>query len=217
MKTISTTAIVALMTTSLGFAAVAPAMAQPAPVHKQFHMQRGEGDGRAMIRHHRGDLAGPHAGGLGGLLSFGRDAERIEIALVRLSYRLDLTDEQQALLDDLRTAAVAAQADFAAATEAARPEPVEGERPDIAARLQMRIAFETAHVAALTAVQPAFEAFFASLTDEQLESLKPQRHERPGRPGAERPDAPAPDAPAPEAPAEDAPAPADEAPAPANG
>ena len=140
-----------------------------------FHLRQGHGP--------MGDQRG------GDFLNFGRGAEAIEIALVRLSHRIDMTAEQQALFDTLKTSALSAAADFAAATEGLRPTPpVEGEAatataPDIAQRLENRIAIETAHLAALEAVQPAATAFFDSLTDEQKAQLMPERPDRDGMPG----------------------------------
>ena len=189
MKTISTTAIVAVMTAALGLSAVAPAMAQqPAPLHKQNEMQRpGEGPGHHAPRPGQDGPrhGGPERGGmLGGLLDFGRDGENIEVALVRLSHRIELTDEQKTLLETFKTAALSAQADFATAVDAVRPAPPAAgatrERPDIVASLDRRIAMEQAHVAALTAVKPSFEAFFTSLTDEQKAQLMPQREQHMG-------------------------------------
>ncbi|MGV8956071.1 MAG: Spy/CpxP family protein refolding chaperone [Cypionkella sp.] len=219
MKTISTTAIVAVMTAAIGLSAIAPVMAQPAgPLHKQNQMQPGEGPG-----HHRPQRPGqdgprndgPGRGGmLGGLLDFGRNGENIEVALVRLSHRIELTAEQNALLETFKTAALAAQADFATAVDAVRPAPPAAgatrERPDIVASLDRRISMEKAHVDALTAVQPSFEAFFTSLTEEQKAQVMPQREQHmgwqghqgkrpmPGQPG----ELPAPGAPG--APADDA-------------
>ena len=201
MKTISTTAIVAVMTAALGLSAVAPAMAQQAgPRHQQNELQK-DGPGRHFDGQHPGQdgprHGGPGRGGLlGGLLDFGRDGENIEVALVRLSHRIELTDAQKTLLETFKTAALAAQADFATAVDAVRPAPPEAgatrERPDIVASLDRRITMEKAHVDALTAVKPSFEAFFTSLTDEQKAKLAPQREEHmgwqgkrpmPGQPG----------------------------------
>lgn len=182
MKTISTTAIVALMTVSVGLAAAAPAMAQQA--QPRFHQQmQHPGDG--ANRPGNNQRPGRDAAGLGGLLSFGRDSERLEVALVRLAHRIDLTDAQKTLLESFKTAALAAQADFTKVVDAGRPEaPAAGapraQRPDIVARLDQRIALETAHVAALTAVQPSFQAFITSLTDEQKAQLMPQHNQRNG-------------------------------------
>lgn len=202
MKTISTTAIVAVMTAAIGLGAMAPAMAQDAgQIQVQRHMhQKGDGPDRQFGNDGGRRFGGP--GLLGGLLNFGRDGEMIEIALVRLSHKIELTDEQKALLETFKTDALAAQADFAGVLDTIRPAaPAEGattpERPDMAAQLDKRIALESAHVAALTAVQPSFEAFFNSLTDAQKAELVPQRGERMGMqghqgkgPGMHRPGAP---------------------------
>ncbi|WP_375451524.1 Spy/CpxP family protein refolding chaperone [uncultured Devosia sp.] len=225
MKTISTTAIIAVMTATIGFSAVAPVMAQQAdqPSFGQFHQQRGDGPN---VHQQRGNGPDRHAGNPGGrrgagmlgqILDFGRGGENLEIALVRLSHRIDLTDEQKTLLETLKTDALAAQASFAGVVDATRPAAPSqtAQRPDMVEQLDQRIALENAHVDALTAVQPAFEAFFASLSDEQKAQLMPQRerhmgmngrpdmgpgqHHRP-RPGMMAPATP-PAPPAPEAPA----------------
>ncbi len=177
MKTITTTAIVALMAASIGLSAAAPAMAQQGMPNMQRHMhQQGEGPNRHFGNDGPRRPMMARTGMFGGLLSFGRTSERLEIALVRLSHRIELTDAQKPLLDSFKTAALAAQADYAEALAAARPARTAGaERPDIADRLGTRIAVEKAHLDALTAVQPTFEAFFASLTDAQKANLMPQR------------------------------------------
>lgn len=186
MKTISTTAIVAVLTAAIGLGAVAPAMAQPqGQPHMQQQMQQ-RGDGQHRQFNHDGARR-PGAGGMfGGLLDFGRSSEQLEIALVRLSHRIDLTAEQTTLLDTFKTDALAAQADFSKAVEANRPDAADAtatataEKPDIVARLGNRIALEKAHVDALTAVQPSFEAFFNSLTDAQKAELMPQQQRHTG-------------------------------------
>lgn len=177
-------AIVALMTASIGLSAAAPAFAQElAPGQAQpsgpgFH-----------IRHHNQGPHGGMGGGMGGgaFLSFERGAEAIEIALVRLSHRIELTAEQQPLFDAFKAAALSAAADFASATESLRPSaPAEGETPvmpDLAERLENAIALQKERLAALEAVQPAASAFFDSLTDEQNTALAPQRPDRDGMPG----------------------------------
>lgn len=181
MKTIATTAIVALMTAAIGLTAIAPTYAQeatPAPAQEQ-----GKGPGL----HFRHNNQGPRQGGFGDLLGFERGAEAVEIALVRLSHAIELTAEQQILFDTLKTDALAAAETFSTAVEGLRPAaPAEGqtaELPDISERFENRIAIETAHLAALEAVQPSLTAFFDSLTDEQKAELAPQRHDRNGGPG----------------------------------
>ncbi|WDR05139.1 Spy/CpxP family protein refolding chaperone [Devosia rhodophyticola] len=181
MKTIHSTAIIALMTAALGLSAVAPVAAQSAtPVAqtkagdntKMADMgQRGNGQ-----RQH-GNLANRNArgGALGGLLNFRRGAEGIEIAVVKISHAIDLTDQQKTLLDDLKTTALAAQGNFAATVSAARPAADANTQPDMVDRIKSRAAIETAHADALTKVLPRLEAFADSLTDEQKTKLAPQR------------------------------------------
>ena len=186
MKTITTSAIVALMTATIGLSAIAPAFAQNA-TPAQTQAQNGPGMQFRQGNQGHGQMGGPRGGG--DFLDFGRGVEAVEIAMVRLSHRIELTAEQQPLFDALKATALSAAADFAAATEGLRPTPpVAGETttataPDMTERLENRIAIETAHLAALEAVQPAAAAFFDSLTDEQKAQLTPQRPDRDGMPG----------------------------------
>ncbi len=87
MKTITTAAIVALMTATLGFSAVAPAFAQSEGL---IQVQPQDGSDRHMHQRDQGPRRGDGLrGGMRGgsdLLSFERGAEAIEIALVRLSH-----------------------------------------------------------------------------------------------------------------------------------
>ena len=178
MKTISTKAIVALMAATLGLSVAAPAFAQEsapmAPAQQAEAGQPGPHGPRGMDNGPRGRNGGP-----GELLSFERGAEGIEIALVRLSHRLELTTEQQSLFDTLKTSALAAAADFETATEGLRrTKPAAGEtptRPSVPDMLENRIAIDTARLAALQSVQPSAAAFFDSLTDEQNTQLMPPR------------------------------------------
>lgn len=179
MKTISTTAIVALMTASIGLGVIAPALAQDAVAPATAQAQPADPAGAE-----RGFRNGPgmrHGGGMG-LFNIERGAEAIEIAIVRLSHAIEMTDEQTVLLEALKTDALAAAAAFETATDGLRPTPpAEGkfaERPDISERFDNRIALESARLDALEAVQPAFTAFFGSLTDEQKADLVPERGDR---------------------------------------
>lgn len=178
MKTISTTAIVALMTATIGLGAVAPALAQDAGAAAPAAQAQPADPSQAG---ERGFRNGPGMRQGGGLFDFRGGGEAIEIAIVRLSHAIELTDEQTVLLEALKADALAAAAAFETATEGLRPTPpAEGEtaeRPDISERFDNRIAIETAHLAALQAVQPAFTAFFDSLTDEQKAELLPERGE----------------------------------------
>jgi hypothetical protein len=182
MKTISTAAIVALMAASIGLGALAPAMAQnaaagTAPAAQNQPMGPANGTERGF----RNGPGMPQGDGIG-LFNIERGAEAIEIAAVRLSHAIDLTDEQTVLLEALKADALAAAAAFDAATEGLRPtRPADGdtaERPDISERFDNRIAIETARLAALEAVQPAFTAFFDSLTDDQKAELAAQHGDR---------------------------------------
>ena len=180
MKTISTSAIVALMTASIGLGAVAPALAQDAPPPPAAEAPAT-------------DIAKPPAqimrrGGGVGFFDMARGAEAVEIAIVRLSHAIDLTEEQTVLLEDLKTDALAAAAAFETATQGLRPSATaEGDtaaaRPSISERFDNHIALQAAQLAALEAVQPSFTAFFDSLTDDQQAALQPERGDRPGPAG----------------------------------
>tara|TARA_R110002124_G_scaffold36451_19_gene117516 strand:+ start:187 stop:897 length:711 start_codon:yes stop_codon:yes gene_type:complete len=189
MKTFQTSAVVALMTAAIGLSAIAPSYAQdatppappatrpmPAPgVDPMGNMRPHDGPGQAGPRQN-----GPR--GMAGFIGFERGAEAVEIALVRLSHAIDMTAEQQALYDTLKTDTLAAAEKFSAAVEGLRPAaPAEGQtaqRFDISKGLETRIALETAHLDALKAVQPSVTAFFDSLTDEQKAELTAARAER---------------------------------------
>ncbi len=119
---------------------------------------------------------GGERGGLLGLVCSPEGADRLEHMLLTISQRTDLTTEQQPLFDTLKTAALTAQTDFADACAAALPDRgAEAARPDLADRLKTRLDIEKAHVEAMAAVVPAFEAFYGSLTDAQKQQLEPRR------------------------------------------
>lgn len=175
MKTISKTAVVALLTATLGTTALVPVFAQEtAPRAPQAQH---EGNFR---NHHQGP-GGPGGRFGGDFFSVERGAEAIDVALVRLSHRVDLTAEQQPLFDAFKSSALTAAETFATATADLRPTPpAEGETPtapNLADRLDTAIAIQTARLDALKAVQPDAKAFFDSLTEEQTASLMPQRPE----------------------------------------
>mgnify|MGYP000949472502 CR=1 FL=1 len=176
-------AVIAIVATTMSLAAFTPAANAAGP-------DRGDRDGRKFQTHRQ---AGP-MGDRGQFLALGCGpdaAQRIEIGLVRLGYRVDATDEQKTLLDTLKTSTLAAQADLAAvcadvmpAPAAASTEtpaaaaPAAAERPDLLTRLQSGLRIQEARLAAMTAVLPQFEAFYASLTDEQKAALEPRRSPR---------------------------------------
>lgn len=136
MKTITTTAMLALMTAAIGLSAAAPGFAQDAPPPAaQGEMQKGphggRNDGPGMRGPHDGPgMHGPRGdngpgrgmgmGGPRGMLDFS-NPDSVEIGMVLLSQRIDPTPEQQPLFDTFKTDAMAAATTFQAALEAARP------------------------------------------------------------------------------------------------
>ncbi|MEO5807286.1 Spy/CpxP family protein refolding chaperone [Devosia sp.] len=183
MNKFSSTAIIALMTAAIGLSAVAPSMAQdaaatttPAAQVADNGHHKGPGNGPGPMGREEN---GPRGGGFGGLLNFERGTEGIEIAFVRLSHAITLTDAQKPLLDDLKTTALAAATEFTSVLDASRPAADAATRPDVTTLVKTRIAVETAHAKALSTILPKLEAFTASLTDEQKAALAPARGERP--------------------------------------
>ncbi|MET3924705.1 Spy/CpxP family protein refolding chaperone [Devosia sp. 2618] len=183
MKTITSTAIVALMTATIGLSAVAPGFAQTPTAPVQAEQQKSFRPDNQGPRH-----GGPRGGG--DFLNFDRGSEAVEIALVRLSHRIELTATQQPLFDAFKTAALTAATDFTKVTDALRPAaPVEGQTPTPPAfseRLDNSIKLQAARLDALEAIQPSAKAFFDSLTAEQQMALAPQRPDRNGGPGLNR-------------------------------
>jgi hypothetical protein len=206
MNTLPKTVLVALVAGTIGLTAAVPATfaqdaaptPQPPARHQMFdgkmnHHNFAPRPGRMErgFRHMPMARAGMGPMGGGNLINIAcspRGAEALEIAFVRLSYRLDLTDTQQPLFDDLKTAALAAQHDFADTCKAARPNGTA--KADPLTAYKGRIAVESAHVDALNTVLPKFEAFIGSLDDAQKAKLTPHRFERHGKARGERPAAP---------------------------
>ena len=146
---------------------------------------------RTIMHDGSGPGMGRGAGGILGLVCSERGAEALEIAFVRMAHRLELTDTQQPLFDALKSKALTTQTSFADDCAAARPDRTAQERPDLLEGFKARLKVEEARVAALTAVLPDFEAFYASLTDQQKADLMPRmgrgdREDGPGRDGMGR-------------------------------
>lgn len=204
MKSPTSTAIVALVAGTIGFAAFTPvAIAQEAPrpgQHFEQEMQMGHGQfGDNRIERMR-NARGP--GGRGTLLNLvcsDEGAERAEIGFVRFAYRLELTPEQQTLFDDLKSATLTAQTQFA--DQCAQPAAATAEAPATAPnpveRLTAQLGNDTIRLELMQGLLPKLEAFYNSLTDEQRATLQPQpgdnkgfRHRRgelpaqPGQPAA---------------------------------
>ena len=175
MHKISAAAIAALLTAASGLAAAVPAFAgeHRSSMERQIggHPDRHGGGGR--------NHEGRRGGNMGNFLSFERGGEALEIALVRLSYRLDLTQAQQPLFDELRTAALAAATTYADAVADARIQSSDCNASENLTDVhKQHIAIETAHLTGLTSVEPALTASLASLTPEQQASLQPARGQR---------------------------------------
>lgn len=176
MSLLKTTAQAVLLFGFVGLATVPAALAQPAP---QPHWQ-GQQAPDGWQRHHGGERNMRMRGGRGNtsliaLACHERGAERLEISFVRMSHRLDLTEEQKPLFDALKTTALTQQTNFSDTCKAAAGERAPGERPDMVARMKAGLTVDSARVAALTAIMPEFESFYASLSDRQKGQLMQRR------------------------------------------
>lgn len=208
MKTSTKSTVLALLAGAMLMGAAPFAMAQDAAPRSERTGPAAERQAaphrvQAERPHHRPaqrhQFRGGFSGGLAQFLHPQRGAEAIEVALVRLSHRVDLTEDQRALLDTLREDALAAHAAYAEAVGELRPQAPRGEdrqsrpeRPAPDALFARVVSEQAARAQALQEVEPAFTAFFSSLSEEQLSQLRPQRPnigtpprpERPARPGA---------------------------------
>lgn len=156
-----TTAIVG----SLGLAALTPA----AHADERGFGKRGERGERGEHMAERGQRGPGGPGGFIHLMCSQEGAARLEAALGNVGERLTLTDEQNALLDELKTVALSAQTEFADNCTT----PVRGQDTDIIERMKTRQTNMAAHLTAMSDVVPALEAFYDSLTDDQKAQLKP--------------------------------------------
>jgi hypothetical protein len=187
MKTISAPVLVALMTTAMGFVAVAPAYAQAEPAPAADPAAPGGAPAApspaapatpaeaAPLAKTVGEMSSRHSGP-SGFLTLDRGPEAVELALVRLSYALELTAEQQPLFDAFETAAIQAATDYAATMDA---QPDDGTQPDPSTWLDTQIAVQSARLNALQSIAPSATALFESLSETQLGLLTPQRPDRP--------------------------------------
>ncbi|UJQ94478.1 Spy/CpxP family protein refolding chaperone [Mariluticola halotolerans] len=103
-------------------------------------------------------------------------AARLETALNGVETKITLTDEQKTLLADLKTAALAAQTEYA--DNCVVPEKTD--TPDMAERMKTRHANMAAQVAAMDDVVPAFEVFYDTLSDEQKAEFRSKSRMRGG-------------------------------------
>jgi hypothetical protein len=130
--------------------------------------------------HHKGPhgWGGPHLMGMGPLCR-GDVAEKADLMMVRLEYRVKLTDAQKPAFEELRTAARSAAQKIAAACPP-KPEPAaeadkakDGKPPrkEITARLAETEAQLTAALEGLKIVRPAAEKLYATLDDAQKKAV----------------------------------------------
>lgn len=98
-------------------------------------------------------------------------AERLETAMGRVAEQIDLTTEQQTLLDTLKTTALSAQTSFADNCTTN----VRGEDTDMIDNIKARQANAALRLAAMDEIVPALEGFYDSLTDEQKAELQPKK------------------------------------------
>ena len=167
MKSVAALALV----TTLAFGPALPAVAQDTAPTPARQMQNGPhhfGPGRGMM---------PNRGmGPGGVLMLAcsdKGAEALEIALVRMDHRLELSTDQQKLFETFRTKALSTATSFADTCKASRPTADAGTKPDLLARMKASLAIEQARLTALSGVLPDFETFFNSLSDQQKANLLP--------------------------------------------
>lgn len=163
----STSAALLVATLALGAAA-------PAAFAQDQGLKAGPAGGprhQQMLRFHGGEGGGMR-GGLLQLVCSEEGADRLELMLLAVSQRLDLTAEQAPLFDDLKAAALTAQTSFSDTCASARPAAGEtAEMPNLVERLETRIKVDEARIAALSDVLPSLQAFYDSLTDEQKAQL----------------------------------------------
>jgi hypothetical protein len=199
----TTTTIAALLVATIASGAAAPVFAQEQSTNdrpRELHFRGPAGEGFVMHREAaRNGMRMRLRGGAGQILALvcsERGADRLEHMLLNIEQRTDPTDDQQSLYDSFKTAALDAQADFAESCAAARPGPGSAEDADLVDRLKSRLDVQQAHLDAMNAVLPSFEAFYDSLTDAQKQAIEPRRR---GERRFNR-DMPAPGTPAPAAP-----------------
>jgi hypothetical protein len=138
------------------------------------------GSAAAVAHRHGGGWhhKGPHGMmGLAGPLCRGNAAEKADLMMVRLQYKLNPTDAQKPAFEELKTAMKSAAEKVAAACPP-KPERAkdagDGERParkDITARLADTEAQLAAALEGVKIVRPAAEKLYATLDDAQKKAV----------------------------------------------
>jgi hypothetical protein len=144
------------------------------------------GSAAALAHRYVGGHHGPHHGwrgapgimGLAGPLCRGNAAEKADLMMVRLEYRLKPTDAQKPAFEDLKSAVQSAAGKVAAACPAKSQAAVDGDdkdqvpaTKDITARLAEAEAQLTAALEGVKVVRPAAENLYASLDDAQKKAI----------------------------------------------
>lgn len=170
MKNLKATLITATLITSLGLAALAPAVLADdrsgGPRVKGEQHQRMAQRGQHGMRGQRG------SGGAGGFMHLtcsDQGAERLEKGLEYVSGKIELTTDQQELFDNFKTVVLVAQTDFADTCTT----PARDDDTDMMDNVRHHQANMAAQLSAMEEIIPALESFHDSLTDEQKAELKP--------------------------------------------
>jgi hypothetical protein len=128
--------------------------------------------------HHKGPhgWGGPHGMmGLAGPLCRGNPAEKADLMMVRLEYKVNPTDAQKPAFDELKSAVKTAATKVAAACPP-KPEPTaDADKKPAAKDITARLADTEAQLAAalegMKIVRPAVEKLYASLDDAQKKAV----------------------------------------------
>jgi hypothetical protein len=181
----STLAIAALVATTFGLVSAVSAAetSTPAAWHPgqgQNHLRVGP-NGDMGPGGMRPDRMGMGRGGIIALACAPNGAEALDVSLLRMSYRLDLTDAQKPLFDAFRTKALTTQTSFADQCKTLLPDKSAADKPDMLTGLKARLGVEQARLTAMNTVLPDFEALYNSLTDQQKAALMPHRQRPDGR------------------------------------
>jgi len=163
MKKLSALALAATLVGTMSISAFAPsAFAQDNS--NQTNANKGPNAEQKQDRQGKGQFR-PMRGGHGflGSICSTEGADRLDKMLEIMAIRIDLTDAQRPAFDDLKTAALTAQTDFAESCA-----PLKDQKPENAAdQMKHRAAMMELQLASMNTVMPAFETFFENLSDEQ--------------------------------------------------
>lgn len=176
MKNFSKIALAATLVGTLAVSAIAPAAyAQEANNDGQKAENKQDRKGKGQYR----PVRGGH-----GFLNFvcaTEGADRLEKTLEIMAIRLEVTDEQRPAFDDLKTAALTAQSDFAEACT-----PMKDAKPEGAVeKLAHRTSMMELQLESMNTVLPAFETFYEGLSDEQKAQIN-KFGEKKGKKGNKR-------------------------------